>query len=537
MKNIPVLIVGGGPVGLSMSLALARQQIQSLLIECNESVTTHPRARGVMVRTMELFRQWGNSEELLTHEQPKEAIRMIWAQSLQGEEITRVEINPLQLSHPPTPISASFVSQDKVEESLYHTLLNYQEAEIKYSHELLSFTEDDSGIIARILNKKTNQEEFVHAQYLIAADGAHSQIRKSLNIEMLGPSNLGKFCSIYCEMDISKWTKHRPCIGFFFTEPELAGRFLASVDGANRWIIGLRFQSEDLKEKFTDEYCVAEVKRFVRVPNLPVRLINKSFWTLGAQIAAQYRKGNVFLVGDAAHRLPPTGGYGMNTGIQDSHNLAWKLAFVLKNKAKPSLLDTYYEERAPIANQNIHWSRENTTRYLENHAAIQAGDMEKLKHNLQEQQKILNSLGLDLGFIYHSSIIFSENENTINISPSVYVPDALPGMRAPHVALLKENKLISSLDLFEKEFVLLIGSEGKLWLQAAMNLPVKTYSIGSDLIDINKSWYELYGVTASGAVLVRPDGHVAWRSKAMLENPKEVLERVTRFCLIDKKFT
>ncbi len=194
---------------------------------------------------------------------------------------------------------------------------------------------------------------------------------------MDGPDNLGRSCSVYCEFDISQWTQHRISAGFFFTNPNLLGRSLFTAYGKNRWIVGMHFKPENTKEDFSDEYCNNEIRRVLDIPDLKIKIINKSFWTMAAQIAQQYRQGRIFLVGDAAHRLPPTGGLGMNTGIADAHNLAWKLAFVLKYNASDALLDTYYDERAPVAKRNIEWSTENAKRFFDIFKAIQAGDHEK----------------------------------------------------------------------------------------------------------------------------------------------------------------
>ena len=533
MKSIPVLIVGGGPVGLSMALALARQNVKSIVIERHPSTTNHPRARGVNVRTMELFKQWGNATELLTYEQPKEARRIIWAQSLQGEEVTRITMNDSNISDY-SPAQASLVSQDRVEESLYNSLLQYSETEVQFLKECISFEDNDTEIIARILDRTNNHEELISAKYLIAADGAHSSIRKILAIDMDGADNLGQFCNIYCEFDIAKWVNYRPFIGMLFTDPSLSGRLIASVDGCNRWIIGIRFAADNTKEHFTDDYCINEIRRIVGIADLPVNIINKNFWTMAAQIARQYRKNSVFLMGDAAHRLPPTGGFGMNTGIQDAHNLAWKLAFMINYNISDTLLDTYYEERAPIAEQNIRWSTENAVLYDEINLAICSGDNEKLQVKLQEQYQNLNYTGLDLGFIYHSSAIISENNQRLSSTPSEYIPTTLPGSRAPHVRLLKNNKIISTLDLFENEFILLIGSEGEPWraaaneLSEALVIPFTVYKIADDgdLIDLDNIWYDIYGITKNGAVMVRPDGHVSWRSNSAVDNPKVELKNV-----------
>lgn len=527
MKKIPVLIVGGGPVGLSMALSLARQNIRSVTIEQHPGRTAHPRARGVSMRTMELFKQWGNINDLLKYEFPREAIRFIWSESLQGREVTRVEIKDVG-NYTHGPIGASFVTQDCVEGYLLDTLRQHSQAQIQFSKQMISFEENDAGVIVRLLDRNSNQEEWIQAQYVIAADGAHSTIRKQLGIEMQGPDSLGRSCSLYCEFDIAQWTAHRPSIGFFLTDPKLMGRMLFTAYGKNRWIVGLTFTAENVKEDFTDEYCLNEIRRFLNLPNLEINIINKSFWTMAAQVANQYRCGRIMLVGDAAHRLPPTGGLGMNTGIADAHNLAWKLAFVLNNSVSESLLDTYYEERAPVAKRNIEWSTENAKRFFDIYKAIHEGDHDTLKIKLLEQQKNLNFEGLDLGFIYHSHAVKSENDLDISTLPDKYIPTTLPGSRAPYMNLIKNGKMISTLELFERDFVLLMGSAGEPWQIAAQQLgeslpfSIIVYKVApdGDLIDPDNTWHDIYDVSQSGAVLVRPDGHVAWRCQSMVENPK-----------------
>jgi putative polyketide hydroxylase len=294
--------------------------------------------------------------------------------------------------------------------------------------------------------------------------------------------------------------------------------------GKNRWIVGMRFTAENKKEDFTDEYCINEIRRIVDISNLDIKIINKSFWTMAAQVAKKYRHGRIILVGDAAHRLPPTGGLGMNTGIADAHNLAWKLAFVLNHGVSNLLLDTYYEERAPIAKRNIEWSTENAKRFVDIYKAINAGDHEALKIKLHEQQKNLNYQGLDLGFIYHSNAVKSENDQVISVLPDKYHPTTLPGSRAPHVYLMRKGKKISTLDLFEKDFILLIGSDGESWRLVANQLaetlpfPITVYRVATDgdLIDSENTWHDVYDISTNGAVLVRPDGHIAWRSQTII---------------------
>jgi putative polyketide hydroxylase len=528
MENISILIVGAGPVGLGMACALARLGVASIVVESNPDLSEHPRARGVNVRTMELFRLWGCVDDILAKEQPKEARRFIWAESFQGEEIARIGVED-EKERLYSPTRSSLISQNHVEEALFNCIGKYPNAKVLFSKEMISFEQDSDGVVVTLQDRKTDQKEKIRAEYLIGADGVRSKTRQLLGIPMEGPSDLGRFCSVYCELDLSKWVKDRPCIGFFFTDIELDGRSFFSIAGKNRWIVGMRFQKHNKKEDFTDEYCIEEIRRVVKESHLPVRILNKSFWTLGAQIAPQYRKDRVFLVGDAAHQIPPTGGLGMNTGIQDAHNLAWKLAYVLRYDFPDSLLDSYYEERAPVAAVNTHWSLQNAQRFVEIYQAIFAHDMEKLKKILHQQRDHLNHLGLDLGFIYHSPFIFSENDHMLSISPSEYQPTTLPGSRAPHIALQHRGKTISSLDLFEKEYVLLLGKEGQLWEKALKELsfafPIKTYRIGHDLEE-SSEWDKTYEMQPQSAVLVRPDGHVAWRCQKIEGDLKTLLAKV-----------
>lgn len=299
----------------------------------------------------------------------------------------------------------------------------------------------------------------------------------------------------------------------------------------------MRYSPENSKEDFSDEYCLSEIRRTFDLANLEVNLRNKSFWTMAAQVAKSYRSGRVLLVGDAAHRLPPTGGLGMNTGVQDAHNLAWKLAFVLNYQCSDKLLDSYYEERSPVAKRNIQWSSENAKRYVDIGAAIRTGEMDKLTAKLEEQQKNLNYEGLDLGFVYHSKNIASENDDDISVRPGKYIPTTLPGSRAPYVMLEKDGISISTLDLFEREYVLLVGEKAYRWEEAGhelskkMHIPLKCYRVANDgdLIDKENNWLNAYEISSAGAVLVRPDGHVAWRCKDAVSNSKALLERYFNF--------
>jgi putative polyketide hydroxylase len=498
-----VIIIGGGPVGLSAAICLANQGIESVLIEKHPSTTNHPKARGVNGRSMELFRSWGLEDQMKQYLMPKEAFRFTWMEDLQGKEILRVEATIDYSQYSPT--EREIIAQDNVETELYKKAKSLPLIDLRFNTEMVNAFQDDEQVTVEIVNRVTNQKETLTAQYLIAADGASSSLRTLFNIEMEGVDNLGEFCNIYCKMNLDKYVAYRPSAGFMFTRPDLRGTFMLSKRGFQEWLLGVRLDpSRNLtSESFTDEYCLEYVKKVINDPEVDVRLINKAFWTMAALIAKQYRVGRVFLAGDAAHRLPPTGGFGMNTGIQDVHNLAWKLAMVINGQAKDALLDTYFTERVQIAKTNTLWSMNNAKRFEKIFIALAENDLKTFEEALKDQTNHINNILLDLGFIYGSEYQTEEK----------YKPSAQIGARAPHCWLQKENKQISTLDLFDKQFVLICHSEAR-WQDQYKQFPCKIVSIGNqgDYLDKNDDFLEKYELTKQGAVLVRPDGHIAWRS-------------------------
>ncbi|MBV9389328.1 MAG: FAD-dependent monooxygenase [Chroococcidiopsidaceae cyanobacterium CP_BM_ER_R8_30] len=534
--TVPALIVGGGPVGLSASVLFGRFGIPSLLVERHPGTTVHPKARGVNIRSMELFRQWSIETQLRTHALPPEAMRFIWAESLQSQEIARISAQQYE-SGQHSPTEYCLVSQDWVEAELCRCALAYPSSQLRFSTELMAFEQDNTGVTARLVNRETGEEEMVRAHYLIAADGAHSGVRQTLGIEMQGPDNLRHLCSIYCQVDLTPWLSNRPCVGFFFTHPSWSsGAYMLSVDGAKRWLFGVPYQPKGSYQgqDFTSLTALAVVRSLVGDPLIAAEILDIGFWTMAAQVASAYQQGRVFLAGDAAHRLPPTGGLGMNTGIQDVHNLTWKLAATLKGWASPALLETYEAERAPVARTNIEWSLENTKRIVQVYEALKRGDEKAAVSGISEQHRHLESEGLDLGFVYTSAAIIPDQTEPTATSPSQYTPSTVPGSRAPHVWLMRDGHLISTLDLFDQHFVLLVGPKGQSWCEAARRLayskglPLDAYCIADDgdLQDLEGNWLSTYELSEDGALLIRPDGHIAWRRQKASQEPEADLQGV-----------
>jgi hypothetical protein len=253
------------------------------------------------------------------------------------------------------------------------------------------------------------------------------------------------------------------------------------------------------------------VRRAVGVPDLPVKVLGVAPWVASAQVAERYRDGRVFLTGDAAHEMPPTGGFGMNTGIQDVQNLCWKMAAVLQGKAADALLDTYHDERQPFG-------KAITEQALANAASM--GRMEKTLQGKGARREFLNEQGMIFGATYQSRAVIPDGSPRPVVADPVteYVPSAWPGARAPHAWVRKDGERVSTIDLFGNGFVLLAGAKGGAWAEAARPNAIEPLTLGDE-----EPWRELYGIDADGAVLVRPDGHVAWRSAGAGGDPGKVL--------------
>lgn len=531
--NTQVTIVGAGPVGLSMAIGLARMGIQCVVIEKHPSTTNHPKARGVNTRTMEIFKLWGLEKALRQYELPLEAHRFIWLESFQGKELARISAKARPSSASPT--STALISQDWVEHELLVATQQYPGIHCLFDTTMLDFHQDVNGVRTTVCDNTTGKQLIINSKFLIGADGAASPIRKALNIAMEGEDNLGKFCNIYCEMDLGKYVEDRPSVGFMFTRRDLMGTFILAKDGAKKWLIGVRYDGNPAlsKESFTDDFCVEFVKRVVGDDSVHVSLINKSFWTMAALVAQTYRQGRVFLAGDAAHRLPPTGGLGMNTGVQDAHNLAWKLALVLQGHAEDTLLNTYYEERAPIAVTNINWSTKNAKRFTTIFTALYEEDYATMNRALEEQNEHLNQIALDIGFHYEQGALIPEQGSFTITKTDQYIPSTFPGSRAPHYVLYRKDKPLSTLDLFDGSFILLSSDSNSTWHEAALTIktfPLRSYRIGiqGELQDKENQWLKMYEINEMGAVLIRPDGHVAWRSRGEVANADYCLREVLR---------
>jgi 2-polyprenyl-6-methoxyphenol hydroxylase-like FAD-dependent oxidoreductase len=496
--EVPVLIVGGGPTGLCASLLLSQSGIESLLVERHPGTSIYPRATGINRRSMEIFRSLGLGEAVL------QASFSVIAQVARS----RVLIDPdpeLSQSFRGNGLSASpcdwtSCSQYELEPILLNAASSKREAKLMFGMELLDFVETNSGISAKVLDRATGSVREVRCQYLIAADGSKSRVREQLAIGMYGAGSLMEVVSIHFRAPLKVKLPHAPYFLHFVQNGNISGIFLPT-NNESRWVFAVPAGAGGISslQSMARERATEIVRLGAGVHDLEVNVLTTVPWTMQADCGERWRVGRVFLAGDAAHRMTPAGGLGMNTGIQDVHNLCWKLAAVIQGYAGSGLLDTYEVERMPVAQYNVARSV----------GLITGAGTENGR----------TALDIDLGFKYTSTAVISDGTSESTDVSREYEPTGRPGARAPHCWLGREPNRFSSLDLFGPHWTLLSSTRIETWGEAVniacreLAMPLRHRMLGC--IDENDdgcdAWRALYGIDDTGAVLIRPDGHVAWR--------------------------
>lgn len=507
-----VVIVGGGPVGLTLANLLDQFEIDCVVVERNPTTTTHPKARGVTQRSMEIFRRLGVEDAIRARGLPSHADSIVFCESLAGREIGRGRPEPS--NDDITPSWKSMVAQDVVEEELCRSAQQRHHVKLLFSTEFLRFSDANGGIEATVRPLGSGEEVCVRGRFLVAADGANSELRRGLGIEMVGPAKLRKMANNWWRGDLSKFPATQTNFAFNIlpSDPAKPGTFILNTGGSTSWLTSLPVPEDRERRNppWSKAELVAVVREQVGDPELDVEVLGTAVWTMGMQVAASARCGNVFLVGDALHRLVPVGGFGMNTGIQGALNLAWKLAYAAKGLASDRLLDSYELEHLELAHSNAEWSHANGLRSARREAGLRSGDPDLVAFWLAESERNYHVVGRSLGFAYSAGALILDGTRAEPLEDGVYVPTDRPGARFPH-CWLDLSRQRSTLDWFTSAFVLAIGPLGTDWYDAAaavsekLNVPLRTEVLPS--IDRRDGIH----VGPRGAVLVRPDGHVAWR--------------------------
>jgi 2-polyprenyl-6-methoxyphenol hydroxylase-like FAD-dependent oxidoreductase len=445
---------------------------------------------------------------------PADAFRFIYCDTLAGKEIARTEdLDPQEFAVSPT--SSCRVPQDVLQSLLTDRAQSDPAIKLVTGRRVVDVTQANEEVTLQ-----TDAGEHVHARYVIAADGAGSPARRSLGIEQLGQPLVSWWHSIYWQGDLTEWTTDRPCIQYVTGTSSGQPVQIASVDGRQRWVTLQSLPPTEGRPSAPSEADArALIQRALGVSSVDPHIIDITTFRVSALNATHYRAGDVFLAGDAAHVLPPTGGLGMNSGIQDVHNLAWKIAFVLNGWAEPDLLDTYETERRPVAEANLAWSLENGKRFAALRSAFATGDASQVAPLLDGLRGQLSALGQDLGFWYDNGFVLPDGSRPPVRSPVVYEPTARPGHRAPAVWLGSTASRTSTIDLYDRQLVLLLGADAPGCEEALTGEHTRVLRVGTrPLTDPGVDLHVAHGISRTGAVLVRPDGHVAWREPALTDD-------------------
>ncbi|SFO94976.1 2-polyprenyl-6-methoxyphenol hydroxylase [Actinomadura madurae] len=531
--DAPVLIVGAGPVGLATAYVLGRHGVASVVCEKYESVNPHPRAHVVNTRSMEIFRDWGIADAVLREAVGPEWGNVVWRHTFTGEELGRI---PLALDEEVhfasvSPVATASCAQDRVQRALLDALQGQGMATVRFGVEVTELDEDERGVSAT-LGRVDGAVEHVTARYAVVADGASGALSSTLGIEMEGVPEFGRQINVYFHADLSSWTDRDPALLVWLINSAAPGGIIG-MDGKHRWTYNFGYDPEvETVADYPPERCVDLIRKALGVDGIEIEVKSVGTWRLASQIARRYRRGNIFLVGDAAHRFPPTGGMGMNTGIADADNLGWKLAGVLAGWAPDSLLDTYETERRPVARSNAEFSVDNamkmaecglgpttvaSARLLESddpHEA--AAERARLAEAIPRQREHFGSVDQEIGYVYGAG-----GPPAAPIYPH---SRGVEGGRPPHRWISRAGQRVSTLDVIARGFTLIAAPGGRRWLEAldrvAGDIPCCRVLTGRD---IDTGDEDPFGLGEHGAVLIRPDGHIAWRAPAGSARPEDDL--------------
>jgi 2-polyprenyl-6-methoxyphenol hydroxylase-like FAD-dependent oxidoreductase len=495
--DVPVLIVGGSLVGLTTAMLLGHHGVPALAVERHAGTAIHPRAGHFQLRTMELLRQLGLEERVRakSRETYSETGGIIAVESLAGRELATyvTELNEGVEGFSPTV--RVFINQDALEPLLHERAVELG-ATVRTRTEAVALEQDDDGVTVTLRDLDSGDENDVHARYVVAADGNRSPMRTRLGIGMRGYGQLSRSITIYFRADCAELLRDRNQGVLYVHNPELRGFFRLDRTGGTGFLVintvGADVTQDsaiDVQTGLTQERALAFLRTAIGT-DLPMQIVDIAPWQAEANYAERLRAGRVFLAGDAAHVVPPNGGFGGNTGVQDAHNLAWKLAAVVKGEAGTGLLDTYEAERLTLCELMV---RQAYTRYATRVVP---------ERGTEEADPPVPDIELEIGLVMRSSAVLGEDgdDGVLHLPPSGL--DGRPGTRAPHV-WLGENR--STLDLFGSQFVVLrpAGADVDDWAPPGA---------ASHVVDAD-GFAEAYGLAGDGATLVRPDGVVAWRGR------------------------
>jgi 2,4-dichlorophenol 6-monooxygenase len=576
--HVPVLVVGGGGAGLTSSLLLSTYGIRSLLVSRYPGTSRVPKAHVLNQRTMEVFTEVEAAEEIYAKGTPPENMAATgWYAGLAGDhggygrEFGRLDAwgagyaDPDYISASACP--ATNLPQVRLEPLLRRHAEARELVDVRFNHELVAIEQDADGVTAQILDRASEQTYEVRADYLLGADGGRT-VGALIGSELQGRTNIAKIVSIYMSADLSKYVPDDDVIIHWLVNPDYAdgwGNGVLNALGPDHW--GRRSEEWyyhmtypiDSTDPDDPSKPIERMKLSLGVPDLDPVIHNVSTWIKEGLLAERFRVGRVFLLGDAAHRHPPTGGLGLNSAVHDAYNICWKLAYVLRGQAGDALLDTYHDERRPVDANNIRRSESNT----ENHAvvaralgiSVERTPAENWEHlrplwedlpGSQERRHAVNTAiasqsmefrhhGVEFGYSYSSSAVVDDGfPGPPDVEPiRVNTITTRPGHQLPHAFVERAGERLALGSLVHGgHFLVIAGEDGQDWvdaareLSAANDIPLRAFRLGAlegDYLDVRFAWLQHREVDSSGVVLARPDRHVGYRSCDAVADPRGVL--------------
>lgn len=532
-ERVPVLIVGAGGAGLSLSLLLRQQGIASVLVERRADVSWYPRARNLNFRTLEVFRGLGlEAQVIAAGSHVSRMFRKDTVASPERAEFPAVDQALHFVDHPEllTPEPLIWYCPQSRLEPLLLAAARQRGGDVRYDTELVSFAQDEQGVTATIRDRTTGTSSVVRADYLAACDGAHSHIRDTLGVKAEGLGVLDEhYIFAYFRADWGELIRGYEADAILVDRPGIRGIFLITDADRGMFLIQDTPSNGASAQDYTAERCKELILNGIGKPGLAVEVVDIAHWQPAQLVAEHFQQGRVMLVGDAAHTMPPKLGLGVNTAIQSAQNLAWKLTAVLKGTAAPQLLATYQTERQPVGRLASEQSLVGPAASVLNQGSDDP---------LLGTERRVSLFSLIAGYRYRSQAVLEEDAGPsspmeIDLLDTPEELTGLPGTRLPHLWVQRHGQRISTLDLLDGRFVLLVGPAGTPWQKAApgvagsLEIDLVAYRLGADgdLLDPEDGWHTKLGMPAEGAVLVRPDGFVAWRTNTLPTGPARRLEQ------------
>jgi 2-polyprenyl-6-methoxyphenol hydroxylase-like FAD-dependent oxidoreductase len=529
--HYPVLIAGGGPVGMALAIELGWRGIRCLVVEQTDGTVEFPTTNLANTRTCEHLRRWGIADRMRFESgYPTDYPRnYVFVTRMDGYEIARFDhpANGAPESRSPhSPEGRLWISKPYFDPVLHAHAKSLAQVEVRYQTSFESFEQNAQTVLAEVLDHKTGRKQAISADYLVGCDGGRSNIRRALDIKYQGVFSQGMNVAVLFRSPLLHHIKHGPAVQYQIINWQINGA-IAAVDGKELWRLNVR----NIKQEELESFNAPEKLRYALGEGIPFELLAVRPWTGHCVVADKYQHDRVFLAGDAAHLNWPAGGFGMNTGVGDAVDIGWKLAAVLQGWGGRRLLESFTAERKPIAMINVNEAAEMRASFdTQTPFSPEMSDDSDEGKQLREKARAAilrtrakefqhDSAGIELGYRYENSpICVSDGTPPPSLDHGVYVPSTWPGARAPHVWLRDRRSI---LDLFGKGFTLLnLSGIDTVTITEAANraaLPLATIKIDEP---------NVRAIYQRNLVLVRPDGHVAWRGDTVPDNAAAILDQV-----------